>query len=324
MWHLLSTLSVPVGLYTSPHICSFRERFLCSHDQVTDEDLVAALGTLKFHLAKLYDDLSFFEVATLLALLLFSEKKTSLNILEVGLGGRLDATNVVNPISSVLVSLDYDHQQILGSSLADIAYEKLHIGRPHAPLFLGCGIQEKKDSQINTVINDLRRKINFVPLEQEKLITFEDSFTVLETSSSKKLLLPLPPQIKSSTEVIRKNYSLALSVAYWLIDQDKASLGFKHHSSRQLIKKAVDSFGKDGIPWPNTMVARFQKLNVKVDNTFRAMIFDVCHNKASVLAFLNSMQRETEAQELGKLPGFVSILSDKNLNEMLEFISKSS
>jgi dihydrofolate synthase/folylpolyglutamate synthase len=124
-----------VGLYTSPHLCRFAERIRIDGQPVDDELLAACLER-----ALAADgDLTFFEVATLAALLAFRERKVDLWVLEVGLGGRLDATNMVEGTKAVtaVTRIAFDHTDRLGPTLAAIAREKAGILRPGAPCVVG-------------------------------------------------------------------------------------------------------------------------------------------------------------------------------------------
>jgi dihydrofolate synthase/folylpolyglutamate synthase len=119
-----------VGLYTSPHLCSFRERVRVDGDAIAEDavvDGVEALGTLVARL-----DASMFEATTALALDHFAREAVDIAVLEVGLGGRLDATTVGSPAVTVVTRIDLDHQAVLGSSLAEIAAEKAAIIRAGA------------------------------------------------------------------------------------------------------------------------------------------------------------------------------------------------
>ncbi|MCL2313660.1 MAG: bifunctional folylpolyglutamate synthase/dihydrofolate synthase [Proteobacteria bacterium] len=121
-----------VGLYTSPHLSSINERFQLNQKPVADEVLAQAVcKLLSVFEGKL--ELSFFEFGTALAFWLFAEQKVEVAVIEVGLGGRLDATNVLTPCVSALTSLSLEHRQWLGNHLDDIAFEKAHIFKPGIP-----------------------------------------------------------------------------------------------------------------------------------------------------------------------------------------------
>ncbi|HKX12511.1 MAG TPA: Mur ligase family protein, partial [bacterium] len=133
------------GLYTSPHLLRFNERILVAGEEVTDDLLETILaewagqgildGEGQWPVAG--EKLTWFEKATVLAFEAFRRSGIELAVLEVGLGGRMDATNVVDPVVSAVISIGLDHAEVLGSSLAEIAREKAGVMRPGRPLVLG-------------------------------------------------------------------------------------------------------------------------------------------------------------------------------------------
>lgn len=124
-----------VGLYTSPHLVDFAERIRVSGRAVDDERLAAGAGRLR----PLAEELgaTFFETATALAFLCFAEEGVDFVVAEVGLGGRLDATNVLLPEVAAITNVAWDHSEYLGHSLSAIAGEKAGISKPGIPLVLG-------------------------------------------------------------------------------------------------------------------------------------------------------------------------------------------
>jgi len=124
-----------VGLYTSPHLVDFRERIVINGQWISQEALVAIADELR-PLTEIVKDATTFELTTALAFLYFREQKVDLAVLEVGLGGRLDATNVVQPIVSVITPISYDHMTVLGNTLTEIAYEKGGIIKPNTPVVI--------------------------------------------------------------------------------------------------------------------------------------------------------------------------------------------
>ncbi len=125
-----------VGLFTSPHLVSFRERIQVNRHLIPERDLVRLVEEIQ-PLLKLFpadNHLTLFEVVTVLALKYFAEQKCDLVIWETGLGGRLDATNIVTPLASVITNIAFDHQQLLGDTLAKIATEKAGIIKHGVPV----------------------------------------------------------------------------------------------------------------------------------------------------------------------------------------------
>lgn len=121
-----------VGLYTSPHLCSFRERIVISGKALSAERLAQTADRLQPLTHRL--GMSLFEAATLLALVVFAEERVDVACIEVGLGGRLDATNVIRPQVAAITNVALDHQDYLGESLAEIAHEKAGIIKAGVPI----------------------------------------------------------------------------------------------------------------------------------------------------------------------------------------------
>ena len=119
------------GLYTSPHLIDFNERIRLRGELATDEQIVAQLARIEA--ARDEVSLTYFEYTTLAALLLFKEHQTDVAILEVGLGGRLDAVNIVDADCSIVTSVDVDHTEWLGDTREKIGWEKAHIFRKGRP-----------------------------------------------------------------------------------------------------------------------------------------------------------------------------------------------
>jgi len=130
------TAGLRVGLFTSPHLIAFGERIQVNRKNITEEEIVRQVEELKPLLSQFPAEHhpTFFEVVTVMALRHFAEQKCDLVIWETGLGGRLDATNIVTPIASVITNIQFDHQKWLGSTLANIATEKAGIIKDRVPV----------------------------------------------------------------------------------------------------------------------------------------------------------------------------------------------
>jgi len=124
-----------VGLYTSPHLHDYAERIQVNGQPIPHADLVSLVDEIKPVIATI-PRLTTFEITTALAFLYFARQEVDVAVLEVGLGGRLDATNVVVPAVAVITSLSYDHMHILGNTLSEIAAEKGGIIKPGVPVVL--------------------------------------------------------------------------------------------------------------------------------------------------------------------------------------------
>jgi dihydrofolate synthase/folylpolyglutamate synthase len=122
------------GLYTSPHLVRFSERIRINGEPITDDQVAAGLSAIRKLAGNWLQSPTFFEITTTLALWHFSAQPLDLIVLETGMGGRLDATNIVRPLVSVITRIDLDHQQWLGDTVEKIAWEKAGIIKPGVPV----------------------------------------------------------------------------------------------------------------------------------------------------------------------------------------------
>ncbi len=144
--HLLASVfqeaGYKVGLYTSPHLKDFRERIKINGSDISEQFIVDFVAQHKSFFEEHH--LSFFEMTVGLAFEYFKKEKTDINIIEVGMGGRLDSTNIVTPEVSVITNIGLDHTQFLGTTLEAIAYEKAGITKPNVPVVIGEYTSETK------------------------------------------------------------------------------------------------------------------------------------------------------------------------------------
>jgi dihydrofolate synthase/folylpolyglutamate synthase len=144
--HLLASVyqeaGYKVGLYTSPHLKDFRERIKINGKEISEEFVVDFVAKNKSFFEE--NQLSFFEMTVGLAFDYFTKQKTDINIIEVGMGGRLDSTNIITPLVSVITNIGLDHTQFLGTTLEAIAFEKAGIIKPKIPVVIGEYTDETK------------------------------------------------------------------------------------------------------------------------------------------------------------------------------------
>jgi len=285
---LLSAAGLRVGSYTSPHILQFNERFRIDQSNVTDEFLCEAFEQIE--IARGDISLSYFEFTTLAGFWLFNHSQVDVAILEVGLGGRLDAVNLVDSDISVITSIDLDHESYLGSTLESVAYEKAAIARPNCPLICG---------EINPPVNlaDEFEKYHCQPLWLGRDFRLELKDGVMQGSviSRKKSLslvdmpvsgLPLP------------SVACALQAFYCLKDRLRLSLiDTKLH-------RIVDETALSG---------RYQRLNV-MD---RQLIFDVAHNPAAAQLLAMRLKREG----VSSCVAVTAMMKDKAIEQIVEPIN---
>ncbi len=132
---ILHTAGYKTGLYTSPHLRDFRERIRINGEMISENDVIEFVSGQKDLIEKI--EPSFFEVTVAMAFQHFALQKIDIAVIEVGLGGRLDSTNIINPLLSVITNIGLDHVNILGDQLEQIAFEKAGIIKPGVPVVIG-------------------------------------------------------------------------------------------------------------------------------------------------------------------------------------------
>jgi len=145
---MLREAGLSVGLFSKPHLIRLNERVSVDGEEISDEDLVEMMNIL-YPLIEAQraegSALTFFDIITVLALSYFARRRVDAVVLEVGLGGRLDSTNVVEPTVCVITTIGFDHTHLLGETLAKIAYEKAGIIKPDVPVVSGVGEPEPRE-----------------------------------------------------------------------------------------------------------------------------------------------------------------------------------
>ncbi len=131
---VLQEAGYSTGLYTSPHLLDFRERIRLNGIMCEKEFVIDFVERIKPHITEI--EPSFFELTVAMAFDYFAQKEIDIAVIEVGLGGRLDSTNVITPILSVITNISYDHQMMLGNTLKEIAGEKAGIIKQNIPCLL--------------------------------------------------------------------------------------------------------------------------------------------------------------------------------------------
>ena len=147
--HLLAAIlqqsGYKVGLYTSPHLVDFRERIRVNGEMVPEKYVIDFVEKYREQVEPVMP--SFFELTMEMAFLYFAEQEVDVAIIEVGLGGRLDSTNIISPVLCIITNIGFDHMQYLGSTLPEIAAEKAGIIKPHTPVVIG----ESDDEEVKKV-----------------------------------------------------------------------------------------------------------------------------------------------------------------------------
>ena len=286
------------GLYVSPHVYRFNERITVNDKQIEDDYIINFIRGFMPIIEKLKKESkrpSFFEVVTSLAFEYFARSGCEIAVIEVGLGGRLDPTNVINPLVSAITSIDLEHTQILGNTIESIAYEKAGIIKPRVPVVVGA-LDIRALQVIEEVARSRGAKLYIAPSEYEVSdITLRldgVDFKVLGKDCEYKINFPLVGRHQVN------NVLIALKILELLKDHFP-------------LKKSDIELGLAEAKLPGRFEVKLRKPLV---------IFDIAHNPAAARALADTIS------ELGleNVTFLFSALSDKDLDGILSNLSRVS
>lgn len=210
---VLQSAGYKVGLYTSPHLVDFRERIRVNGEMISEQRVVGFVEEMiSSGLMETEGGFSFFELTTALAFKYFEEAGVDIAVIEVGLGGRLDCTNIITPLLSIITNISFDHVQFLGNTLEKIAQEKAGIIKPGVPVIIGETNGEVKVRDVFALTaNNLHSEISFAdelyhePVESELKgdCQVRNTQTILTALDS---LRKNYPDLKITDEAIREGF----------------------------------------------------------------------------------------------------------------------
>ena len=291
---VLQAQGYKTGLFTSPHLVDFKERIKVNGQKILKKSLVSFVSNYKKELIR--RKLSFFETVTALALDYFKKCKVEIAVIETGLGGRLDATNVLNPALTITTEIALDHVDILGKTIRKISKEKAGIIKPGRPHLIGelhkeaVEVMNNKCALLKAPIYKLQNK-DYCISQDSRSLSFNDGNLQISNISPS---LEGVHQLKNAALVIK-----AVSVL--------------RQNGIYLTKKALRE-GLASTLWP----ARFQVVSHK---NSPAVIFDVAHNVSGVRAFVDSFKLRFPAKKTRVIAGFVKEKNHKEILKMLLEIS---
>jgi len=294
---ILRSQGYKTGLYTSPHLKSFTERIRIDGKEVGQDFVVAFVEKVKPLIETLKP--SFFEITVAMAFDFFAEQKVDVAVIEVGLGGRLDSTNIIQPLVSLITNIGYDHKDILGETLEEIAREKAGIIKPGSPVVIS-----EKQPEISQVFvakaNEMKSPIIFA--EDQFRIEWKKEKQSFAVQQQRNILFPLlKSELRGGYQ--RKNLAGVLATIDVLRE-----LGYRidKHAVSTGIENAVTMTGLKG---------RWQKLNDQP-----LTYCDVAHNVEGMKEVL-AMIEELKFNQLHFVLGMVR---DKDIRSMLSILPKSA
>jgi dihydrofolate synthase/folylpolyglutamate synthase len=304
LWLYLSSFIEKVGLYSSPHIKDFAERIRLSHKTLSTIELSKILNELQI---PFYEDLSFFEVTTLLAYHVFLSYGASYQVLEVGLGGRLDATNTVPmPLLSCVTSIDLDHMEYLGQTHKAIAKEKLGIARVGRPLFWLEASETTEEKGLNPILEDL---------ENKGVLVYRNGRDFYLSSKFLTLNIPRTPQLvwdfssfAKEDRAFQNNLMGASAMFWWFLHQ-----GVRAFDKKVLFQKGFEKITRElGAALPG----RSQELTIKGQHFY----LDVAHNPSAIENLLEKLSCHKKKPKYI----FCGFLKDKDYKAMIRTLQKLS
>ncbi len=301
---MLQQSGYKTGLYTSPHLIDFRERIRINGEMVSKEWVVQFVEQLKPVIKEVKP--SFFEITVVMAFAYFAEQEVDIAIIESGLGGRLDSTNVITPLLSIITNISYDHKDLLGDTLAQIASEKAGIIKEGVPVVIG--EQNAETERVffehsvhkHSVLHYAQSLWGLVRVSHDNNYQY---YKIINNATQE--MLDLRTDLQGNFQ--QHNIKIALTAIELLRHQ-----GFVISFSNALIalskvKKLTELRGRWEILQRNPLI-----------------VCDVAHNIAGLTETLQQFQATKEHSEYGKMHIVVGFVRDKDIAEALAIFPKNA
>ena len=271
-----------VGTFTSPHIKRYNERIKINKEEVTSAELIESFKIID----KLRGEttLTYFEFATLTAFYLFSKRKLDYVVLEVGLGGRLDATNIIDSNLSIITSIGIDHTEFLGTTIDSIALEKAGVMRPFSPCIYA-------DQNPPSVLLSYAKKngSNFLYNQNDFFTKILKDTWVWRSNLGKELVLPLLP-LRGDFQY---NHASAALQALEIIEPSIIE-------NTKLLNEGINNI---------SLIGRYQRISSNPE-----IIVDVAHNADSAEKLMDNINREPKKNTIA----VIGILKDKDVYSLVK------
>lgn len=293
---ILQSAGYKTGLYTSPHLVDFSERIRVNGNPIEKDFVVKFVEENKYFFEPLHP--SFFELTTSMAFLYFAHKEVDVAVIEVGLGGRLDCTNVIHPDLSIITNISFDHTQFLGHTLSAIASEKAGIIKENTPVIIG-----EYNSETREVFENKARQMNanIIFAEDSKLITeavhTDDGHFIYQSSLINNLYGELGGnyQLKNTNTIL--NSIIKLKDLGYKINEQNIREGFKN------------------VCQLTGLMGRWQKLE---DNP--TIICDTGHN----IGGIGYITEQLSKMKYDKLHIVIGMVNDKDINGVISLLPENA
>jgi dihydrofolate synthase/folylpolyglutamate synthase len=311
---ILNASGLKVGLFTSPHLVSFTERIRVNGEEIAEFEVIRLAEELRGRTVDLQSSdpdflPTFFEVVTAMALLYFKKGNVDIAVVEVGMGGRLDATNIIIPEVSVITNISYDHSEFLGNTLAEIAYEKTGIIKRRVPVVVSSQLPEvvkvidKRAEEIGTVTYFYDREFSSV-LREEGISGIYFDYQGNDSFVLQQLYLPL------TGEYQMENASVAIKAVELLNERRLIPNAFgtaaTHHSSFITHDSIKD--GLTAVRWPGRLEMIKHEPPILIDGA---------HNPAAAVALSRALAK-TFLRRYKRIILVLGIMGDKDIEGIMK------
>ncbi len=331
---VLQSAGYTVGLYTSPHLKNFTERIRLNGQEIEQDFVINFVEKIRKPITSISP--SFFEVTVAMAFEYFAYKKVDIAIIEVGMGGRLDATNVISPLLSIITNIGFDHQQFLGDTLQKIAAEKAGIIKPNVPVIIS-----QKQEETTVVFKEIAEKNN------AELIFATDNYEVTQTitsydNESKKENFDVSSITyhanMQATELIYLYADVELDLKGIYQKQNLAGVicaleKLKTIESDRRIAEGKEPFftfteenvieGLKHAAQKTGLKGRWYKLsNLSNEKNEPTIICDIAHNEDGINQVITQLKKELSKQDYSTLRIIFGAVNDKDLNKIFTLLQK--
>jgi dihydrofolate synthase/folylpolyglutamate synthase len=299
---VLQEAGYKTGLYTSPHLRDFRERIRINGEMIPQQKVTDFVSGHKVDFEKIKP--SFFEMAVGMAYQYFAEEEVDFAVLETGMGGRLDSTNISNPVLTVITHIDFDHMQFLGDTREKIAAEKAGIIKTNIPVVIG-----RRQPETTAVFEKAARE------NHTQLFFAEDEVEMKRVRTARPLEKHYDIWVKNRLYLEDFNSPL-------LGDYQAENLATALQSIRILMQNGIIQAGKDAVRLglENTIKNTHFSGRWQILNKNPLTIADTGHNREGILAVRQQLS-ETDFRHLHFVLGMVS---DKDHEEVLSLLPKNA
>ncbi len=291
---ILQTAGYKTGLYTSPHLKEFTERIKINGNEVSKEFLVEFVTKIRPAIESIKP--SFFEITVAMAFEYFATQKVDIAIIEVGLGGRLDSTNVITPLVSLITNISWDHQDLLGDTLPKIAFEKAGIIKSKVPVVIS-----ERNAEVDSVfVQKAKEQTSSVEFASDSW-KVEPLTTGLYEVTHQSTVFSYQLDLKGMYQ--QKNLAGVLSVVEILRAKD---FSISQDHIMQALQSVTTSTGLKG---------RWQKLGERP-----LIICDTGHNEGGI----REVVKQINQQEFNKLFIVLGCVKDKDISHILSLLPKNA